>query len=217
MSERKEKIKQQKILFVDFNGVISYDPFWKSMTDTKHPLHVYYKQIEELLFKGENKIEGLIEEWMLGDYTSEDIHHIIADKLDAPYQQIFDVFCEDCKHLDISKQILQRIQALRKDYYCILRTDNMDTFHRFTLPANNYLTEAFDEIHSSYLLRQLKKTDGGKYFVTTVADLGVTFGNCSFIDDSKSNIALFESLGGKGYCTQNEAEVIVVLDKLKKY
>jgi FMN phosphatase YigB (HAD superfamily) len=214
MPERKEKIKQQKVLFVDFNGVISYDPFWKSMTDLKHPLHAYYEQIEELLFRGENKIEGLIDDWMLGKHTSEDVHHIIADRLKAPYQEIFNVFCEDCKHLDISKPILQGIQALRKDYYCILRTDNMDTLHRFTLPANPHLAKAFDEVHSSYLLHQMKKTDGGKYFITTVSDLGVEMKNCVFIDDGKSNIALFESIGGKGYRTQNEAKVVAVLEKL---
>jgi FMN phosphatase YigB (HAD superfamily) len=213
-SEIQEKLKQQKVLFVDFNGVISYEPFWKRMADPKHSLHNYYEKIEELLFKGENKIEGLVDDWMLGKYTSEDIHHIIADRLKAPYQEIFDIFCEDCKHLDISRPILQRIQALRKDYFCILRTDNMDTFHRFTLPANPHLTQAFDEVHCSYLLHQLKKTDGGKYFITTITNLGMKTGNCILIDDSNSNCELFESLGGKAYCTQNETEVLSVLAEL---
>ena len=215
MSQRKEKIKQQKILFVDFNGVISYETFWNSIKDQNHTLHAYYEQIEALLFVGDHKIEGLVDDWMLGKYTSEEIHQIISKRTRAPYRDLFKVFCDDCRHLDISTPILNGIQTLRKDYYCILRTDNMDTFHRFTLPSNPHLATAFDEVHSSYLLKQLKKTDGGKYFINTVTSLGLTIGDSVLIDDSKSNNILFESLGGKAYRTQNEAEVVTVLEKLK--
>lgn len=214
-TESKKRIKPQKVLFVDFNGVISYDPFWASMRNPEHPLHPFYEPIEDLLFRGENKIEDLIDEWMLGKYTSEQVHQIITDKTGAPYQAVFDIFCENCKQLDISRPILQGIQVLRKDWHCILRTDNMDAFHRFTLPANPHLVEAFDDVHCSYLLRQLKKTEGGKYFVTTVSSLGMGIGNCALIDDSISVCRLFESLGGKAYRTQSEEEVIAVLEELK--
>ena len=215
MTERKGGEPQQKILFVDFNGVISYEPFWKSMCAEDHPLHRFYEPIEGLLFRGENKIEGLVDDWMLGKYTSEQVHQLLSERTGAPYQPIFELFCEDCGRLDISKQILQGIQALRKNWHCILRTDNMDTFDRFTLPANPYLAEAFDEVHCSYSLRQLKKTDGGKYFVTTATRLGIGMGSCALIDDSGSNCRLFESLGGRAYRTQNEAEVIQVLKRLR--
>jgi FMN phosphatase YigB (HAD superfamily) len=212
--ESKEKTRLQKALFVDFNGVISYEPFWASMKNPAHPLHSYYEKIENLLFRGENKIEGLLDDWMLGKYTSEQIHQIISDKTGAPYQTVLDVFCTDCKQLDISQPILQGIQALRKDWYCVLRTDNMDTFHRFTLPANPHLAEAFDEVHCSYTLGQLKKTDGGKYFTTTVSALGIGIGNCALIDDSNSNCKIFETLGGKAYRTQTETEVTTLLKNL---
>jgi len=212
--ERKENRNIQKALFVDFNGVISYAPFWASMRNPSHPLHPYYDPIEQLLFRGQKKLEGLVDDWMLGKYTSEQVHHLLAYKLGAPYERLFDVFCEDCKQLDISRPILDKIQALKRDWFCILRTDNMDTFHRFTLPANPLLVEAFDEIDCSYLLRQLKKTDGGRYFVTAAANLGVGISSCVLIDDSSSNCSLFESLGGRAYRTQNEREVIGVLEEL---
>jgi len=214
-TETKERIKTQKALFVDFNGVISYDPFWASMRNLDHPLHSFYEPIELLLFRGENKIVGFIDDWMLGKYTSEQVHQLIANRIGAPYQDLFEVFCQDCQRLDISLPILQGIQSLRKDWHCILRTDNMDTFDRFTLPANPHLAEAFDEIHNSYSLRQLKKTDRGKYFITTVSDLGMGIGNCVLIDDSSSTCRLFESLGGKVFCTQTEKEVVTVLESLK--
>lgn len=214
-TEIKEIIKPQKALFVDFNGVISYDPFWASMRNPEHGLHSFYEPIENLLFRGENKIEGLVDDWMLGKYTSEQVHRIIADRTGAPYQAVFDVFCEDCQRLDISKSILQAIQPLRKDWHCVLRTDNMDTFHRFTLPANPHLAKAFDDVQCSYLLRQLKKTDGGKYFITTVSSLGIDIRNCVLVDDSNSTCRMFEGLGGRAYRTQSEAEVVTILDDLK--
>lgn len=211
----KNQISQKKVLFVDFNGVISYGPFWASLINSEHPLHRFYELIEDLLFRSENKIEGLIDEWMLGKYTSEQVHQIIADRIGVSYHSLFEVFCEDCRRLDISKLILQEIQTLRKDWYCILRTDNMDSFYRFTLPANPHLAEAFDEIHCSYSLHQLKKTDGGKCFLTTTTNLGLRMDNAVLIDDSNNNCNLFEVLGGKAYRTQNEAEVIEILEKLK--
>jgi len=216
LAETKERIRPQRILFVDFNGVISYDPFWASLRNPQHRLHQYFELIEQLFFKGENKIQGFIDEWMLGRYTSEDVHRILADRIGAPYEELLAVFFEDAKKLDISKRILEGVSALKKDWYCILRTDNMDTFHRFTLPASPHLSEVFDEVHNSYLLGLLKKTNNGIYFVDTVAGFGVNFGQCVLIDDSNSTCKLFQSLGGIAYCTQNEDEVLAALKKLKR-
>ena len=200
---------------MDFFGVISYDLFWASLQNSEHPLHPFFDPIEDLLFRGATKAEGLVDEWMSGKYTSEHILQIIAERTGAPYQAILDVFCEDCQRLDISRPILQGVQALRENWYCILRTDNMDSFDRFTLPANPHLAEAFDEVHNSHTLRQLKEADGGKYFVTTASGLGVGMGHCVLIDDSASTCKLFERLGGKAYRTQTEAEVIAVLAMLR--
>jgi hypothetical protein len=152
---------------------------------------------------------------MLGQYTSEQVHHIIADNTGAPYQDLWEVFCDDCKRLDISKPILQGIQELRKAWHCILCTDNMDSFDRFTLPANPHLTEAFDEVHCSYSRQQLKKSDAGQYFLTTTINLGLQMDSSVLIDDSNANCTLFEDIGGLAFHTQEEQEVIAVLEKLQ--
>jgi FMN phosphatase YigB (HAD superfamily) len=90
----------------------------------------------------------------------------------------------------------------------------MDSFHRFTLPANPCLAAAFDEVHSSYLLRQLKKSNEGEYFLTMATRFGMDMGNCVLIEDSKTTCDLFEKLGGKAYRTNSEREVLEVLDVL---
>lgn len=202
------------VLFVDFNGVISYNTFWDSLVNPEHKLHDYYSKIEELLFRGENKIEDLVNDWMMGKYTSEEIHKIIADNIEVNEKELFDIFCEDCRNLDISKKILRRIKSLKNNYYCVLRTDNMDSFHRFTVPANPILSESFHELHSSYQIKTLKRSDEGKKYIETARGKGFKVSDCILIDDGQKNCEMFEKLGGKAFCTKDEEEVIRVLDSL---
>lgn len=61
------------ILFIDFNGVISYKPFWYSWKDAKNN---DYEIIQKVLF-GEN-IE-LVKERMIGGKTSEEVCLFLAD------------------------------------------------------------------------------------------------------------------------------------------
>jgi FMN phosphatase YigB (HAD superfamily) len=212
--ENREKIIPRRILFVDFNGVISYNPFWLSLRKPQHPLHTFSEPIEQTLF-GEKRIEGLINEWMLGKHKSESVHQILAERLGVSFDELFAAFCEDCKTIDISEPILEKVRALRKDWYCILKTDNMDSFHRFTLPSNPQLSATFDEIHNSYLLRQLKKTNNGETFVSDATRLGVSLTNCVLIDDSASTCRMFEDLGGRVFQPRNEAEAISALEELR--
>ncbi|MFZ3301113.1 MAG: hypothetical protein WA152_00155 [Microgenomates group bacterium] len=206
--------KHKGVLFVDFNGVISYNPFWNSLTNKKHKLHSYYPKIENLLFKSQNKIEGLVNDWMIGKYTSEEINKIISDKTGIDKDELFKIFCEDCKKLDISINILKLVKQLKDSWYCILRTDNMDSFHRFTIPANPILSESFHEIHSSYKIKSLKRSDGGKKYLDTIMSAGFKINDCVLIDDGQKNCELFEDLGGKAFCTKNEDEVLAVLKNL---
>ena len=48
------KKKNKNIVFFDFNGVLSYNKFWNSLSSKDHELHKFQTQIEEFLFK-ENK------------------------------------------------------------------------------------------------------------------------------------------------------------------
>ena len=57
------KGKTKNIVFIDFNGVISYDKFWKSLEDEKHELHRFKEGIETFLFK-DNK--PILLDWMIG-------------------------------------------------------------------------------------------------------------------------------------------------------
>jgi hypothetical protein len=200
------------ILFIDFNGVISYNNFWKELEAESHPLHSYHQPIENFLFKEKPEI---IKDWMLGKYTSEEIHEILNDAVGVPYLQLFEIFERGCRNIDISSSVLEKIQELRKDYYCILATGNTDSFDRFTLPSNPILQESFDEIDNSYNLGIFKTTSNGQYFLDKAKELGVEISKCVVIDDSASVCKVFKNLGGRALQSYGVEEVVGSLESLK--
>ncbi len=90
--------QQKPILFIDFNGVISYNKFWHSIYAKSHPLYKYSELIENYLFK-ENV--NILADWMVGKYTSEEIHKILEEELNIPYEELYAIFIQDCKQIDI--------------------------------------------------------------------------------------------------------------------
>jgi len=115
------------ILFIDFDGTLCHDRFWRNIDADS------FEQIQNFLFS-ENKL--VIQDWMKGVYSSEDINRLISKELNIPFEKIWKVFVEDCKNMTISSNTLNRIEKFRKDYTTVLITDNMDCFTRFTVPNN---------------------------------------------------------------------------------
>ncbi len=203
---QKFKGKTKNLVFIDFNGVISYDKFWKSLENEKHELHKFHEKIETFLFR-ENKT--ILIDWMIGKYTSEDVHKIISDKLNIPYNVFFKAFQEDCLNIDISEKILIQANKLKKYYKVVLATDNMDSFDRFTLPNNELLIKSFDEIDNSYNTKIFKNSDNGKYFLKKIADTGAVISNCILIDDSENNCNMFRSLGGMAFNVRGGEDAVI--------
>ena len=202
------KSYEQILLFVDFNGVISYDPFWKSLLDKNHILNRDLQRIEDFVFK-ENF--DLILDWMVGKYNSEDIHKIISKELDIDYTLLFDNFVSDCKKIDISEKILNKLKSIKSNYVLILATGNMDSFDRFTLPNNKYLYNIFDEIHNSFNFGLLKTTNNGEYFKKIIKKYNLNPKNSYLIDDYNSTCKIFSDLGGTSFRTKTENDVLDII------
>jgi len=203
--------KNKNLLFVDFNGVISFKNFWFSIHDKNHKLNKYLDKIEVFLFK-ENR--DLVIKWMLGQCTSEDVHSIICKNIGVDYNELFTVFTNDCKNLDISIKILDKIEKLKPYYTCILATDNMDSLDRYTVPNNPKINDVFDALHNSYYEKKMKAGNNGEFFMDLINKYNAEVGNCILIDDSAGNCKCFVSLGGQAYQTKTEIETLAVLDKI---
>jgi FMN phosphatase YigB (HAD superfamily) len=204
-------MRSASILFCDFNGVLSYKKYWDTLSNPRHKYNKYHSTIINYLFVENRKI---FNEWMIGKYTLEEIHKLISQKTGIPYRFILNIFEDECRRLDVSKIILNKITALKDNYYRILATGNMDSFNRFTLPANPLLYEAFDEINNSYDLGILKTTDNGRYFVEVCKRLEIPIENCVLIDDSPDICKIFTNLGGTAYCVTGVDNVCKVVENL---
>src|SRR5271154_2261777 len=92
------------ILFVDFDGTICFDKYWRSLPPEK------YNQIQEFVF-GQDKT--LLNDWMRGVYTAEEINELVAEKIDIPFEELWKLFVRDCETMQVSKEILEKLSALR--------------------------------------------------------------------------------------------------------
>jgi FMN phosphatase YigB (HAD superfamily) len=136
-----EGYKRVKVLFLDWNKTLSFSLFWEHISETEPEKH---QLITQCLFEDNY---NLIDDWMRGKYTSEDICKIIADQTEIPYTFIFETLKESCEKMvfcDPSTESLLR-KIKKNGYKLVIATDNMDTFRRFTVPAL-HLSDLFDDI-----------------------------------------------------------------------
>lgn len=193
------------ILFIDFDGTLCHDRFWRNIDADS------FERIQNFLFS-ENK--SVINDWMKGIYSSEDINQLISKELNIPFDKIWKVFVEDCKNMTISSDTLNRIEKLRKDYETILITDNMDCFTRFTVPAQK-LDSFFDSIVNSFENKKFKGHNEGEVFIQLTDRTNTKVEDCILIDNSKSACATFSKLGGKSYFVTSENTLDYWLEKLE--
>ena len=192
------------ILFIDFDGTLCHDRFWRSLDAEK------YEAIQTHLM-GENT--QIVNDWMRGKYTSEEIHKILGADLGLSEEEIWDAFVNDCKAMDISMPTLEKIHSLRSNYYTVLITSNMDSFDRFTVPSlrlHNY----FDKIVNSYTEGMLKTDNGGKQFVEVTESLGSLISDSIVIDNSLEVCSVFRNLGGVAYLVTGEKNLDYYLNQL---
>lgn len=172
-----------KTLFVDFDGTICHDRFWRSLNQSK------YDVVQEILFKQNS---DLVNEWMRGKYSSEYINEFVATETGISYPHLWEIFQNDCKTMQVEKDIFELLSQLRTNYHLVLITGNMDSFSRFTMPALK-LDSYFDVIVNSYTKGQLKTDNNGESFLKYLDGL-IT--DSILIEDSQKSCDIFTQLGG---------------------
>ena len=75
-----------RTLYVDFDGTVCTDRFWRSSSD--------YAKIQEVLFI-DNAEKA--QDWMRGKYTSEEVNQLVSVQTGIPYETLWDLFQTDCK------------------------------------------------------------------------------------------------------------------------
>lgn len=193
------------ILFIDFDGTLCHDRFWRSINEDS------FGKIQNFLF-GENK--SMVNEWMRGIHSSEHINQLVSKELNVPFEKVWKIFVADCENMNISADVLNRIENLKKNFYTILITDNMDCFTRFTVPALK-LNSFFDSIINSFDNKKFKSDNNGEIFLQIANERGSKIEDSILMDNSKGACATFSGLGGITRFVTSEKPLAFWLENLE--
>jgi FMN phosphatase YigB (HAD superfamily) len=193
------------ILFIDFDGTLCHDRFWRSIDVSS------FEKIQSFFF-GENK--SMVNEWMRGIHSSEHINQLISKELNIPFKEVWSIFVADCENMNIPVGVLNRIENLRKNYQTILITDNMDCFTRFTVPVLK-LDSYFDSIVNSFDNKKLKNDNDGDIFLQVANERGSKIEESILMDNSKGVCNTFSKFGGATRLVTSEKPLAFWLENLE--
>ena len=197
---------QKQNIFVDFDGTICFDYFWRSA-----PKEIK-KVIDKFLFQDNTY---LLEDWMRGKKSSEDINQIISDKCNLNCSTIWDYFVTDCENMFISEDILRALSACKKNNVLILITDNMDCFNRFTKNKLK-LSDYFHYVFNSCDYGCLKDDPPQRGLFKKIIDLqGFNIQKSVLLDNSQKNFDIFNHLGGSSFLIKDKHDIVSVLNMLE--
>jgi hypothetical protein len=198
-----------RVVFVDWHGVLSRDPFWTSIRQSAtHPLR---GQLEAGLAGIFAKESATANEWMKGLLSSEQVIAAMGIHLDRRFRDDFlarrlDI---DCTRMKVNVELFEVLRKIRTHCSVVLATDNMDCFartfdqvrarRRRPKPESETLADwaiICDDIICSSDVGALKAEEPVDFFGPwlTVSDL--QFGDAVLIDDRADNCAAFASQGG---------------------
>ena len=211
----KSRQKQPKVIFVDWNGTLSNSKFWEQLNDPVHDLHKLHSQLETWLFK---EHYSLVDDWMLGKTSAEEICERIGEGINKKPQEIFRELTVSCKNMKLCDSripgILKRLKVAGIEI--AIASDNMDVFRRFTIPALK-LNQIFDgfllsnEIGSyKYEARERKLPFFDNYLKTRKA----SYEDVVLLDDSEEKTGTFKNSGFEIIQTKTPGSLVAALNSL---
>lgn len=194
-----KNLRKYKTIFFDWHGTLSGSLFWDQWKDSAHPRHEWHAPLSRYLL-GENM--PMVMEWMRGRVIAEEIVAMLADHFEYSREIIFRDLKESCEMMRlVSDEVLPLVQKLRKNgTKCVIATDNMDTFTRFTVPALR-LSEHFDGVLNSFEMGMLKQDvdehnlDRIPFFEDFLRDNNMEYRDAVLLDDSDYTSGMYERCG----------------------
>lgn len=197
----------RRVVFVDWHGVLSRDPFWSSILQSdSHPLRNRLQAKVGGVFS-----QPVSHEWMKGGVTSEQIIEQMALQLPANYGEDFlrRRLDDDCRTMRVNVPLFELLRSIRDGALVVIATDNMDCFKetfervRSAKRTSSKAAERLahwardcDAIVCSSDVRALKAEDPVGFFGPFLADRGLGFSDAALIDDRADNCEAFARQGG---------------------
>jgi hypothetical protein len=199
----------RRVVFVDWHGVLSRDPFWISIRESAtHPLRAQLDAGLAGIFARESAVAN---EWMKGLLSSEQIIDTMGIHLDGRFRDDFlsrrlDV---DCAKMKVNAELFEVLRKIKAQASVVLATDNMDCFartfdqartrRRRPKPESETLADwaiICDDIICSSDVGALKAEDPIRFFGRWLAEHDLDFSDAALIDDRADNCAAFADQGG---------------------
>ena len=197
-------------VFVDWHGVLCRDVFWFSiLNDQSHPYYDRLRKATEHLFEHS---PDLVQAWMRGQVTSEDVIRSLAIRLDRRCKSDFlkRRLRDDCRRMSAHPRLLQELQMIRRNCFVVLATDNMDCFVE-RLRVGRDLASAIDIVLCSSRMGVLKTDSVENFFGPWLAAHGLGFTSALLLDDNEDICTEFEAVGGKAVVVRSVEQAIVEL------
>ena len=199
----------RRVVFVDWHGVLSRDPFWTSIRESvTHPLR---GQLEAGLVDIFAKESATANEWMKGLLSSEQVISAMGIQLDGRFREDFlarrlDI---DCARMKVNVELFEVLRKIKAQCSVVLATDNMDCFARTfdhvrarrRRPKSEPETLAdwaviCDDIICSSDVGALKAEEPVGFFGPWLTASDLEFCDAALIDDRADNCAAFADQGG---------------------
>ena len=211
-------MKKYKVIFLDWNGTLSSSKFWGHLENEGYPNNYLFPVIENSLF---GNLRYLINPWMRGVKTSEEVINEIAADSKLDYDLIFREFVTSCQKMElVSNEVKKLIKFFRNNgTKMVIATDNMDSFSRWTVPSLK-LKNLFDNILDSSTLKVLKNdfTSNGEslFFRKFMSQRKIKIGESMLIDDSDDKENRIQNYGINYLKIKSHIGLPGALDKLAR-
>jgi FMN phosphatase YigB (HAD superfamily) len=196
----------QRVIFVDWHGVLSNQLFWNSiLSNQSHRVHSKLKQKSEELFKANKE---LVKKWMRGEVDSREILELMDLQYKEPYD--FNYFQRklnrDCRDMSFDVELIRFLQNYRMEFFLVLATDNMECFYE-NFGQKDGLLNRFDYVLCSSELGVLKSDSIYNFFSPWLYMHKMNFENAILIDDSEETCKSFQEAGGVSIHFKNTEEL----------
>jgi FMN phosphatase YigB (HAD superfamily) len=208
-----------KVIFVDWHGVMSNSKCWNSIIyNKKHPLQEsLFNAYSTLFMKEKDKVTA----WMKGNLKSMDIiddfNISSSDKRFKDINKYLNKKLEsDCLNMTLNDGLVKILKHFSNKAFIVLATDNMDYFYKNVIKCKKKISSAsveddltfhfvtyFDHVLCSSQIGVLKSENSDVFFGNWLKQYNLTFENALLIDDSEKNCMKFKERGGKAYRIKN--------------
>lgn len=226
-----------KVLFIDWHGVLSSDPFWASILRrrVRKGLRAALEQrLAEIFDQG----QGLSDEWMKGRLTTSSLFAPVKESLTKREHPDFleRRIVHDCLNMPLDRNIVDLIRDHLGNLRVVLATDNTEDFEwafhqarsarRRSVSAGpaaeatlRDIAHWFDGIICSSSRGVLKSEDPERFFGGWLEESGLTFADAMLVDDREDNCAAFSRAGGEAvvWDAANESRLCQAIARLEAW